>query len=113
MKIQITRPGVTDGYSFLDVDAIVDYPQSDAERLIAEGYAQAVGTTAVADGVNVDSNDDTESDTEATAKALNKLKLDKLIALAIEHDIEVAPDAKKADVVTAIIESGKSDEVLG
>ena len=99
MKIQITRPGVTDGYSFLDVDTVAEYPQSDAERLIAEGYAQAVGNT--------------ESNTEAAVKALNKLKLDKLIALAIEHDIEVAPGAKKADVVTAIIESGKSGEVLG
>ena len=112
MKIQITRPGVTDGYSFLDVDTVVEYPQSDAERLITEGYAQAVGTTtAVSDTVDIDGN--TESNTEAAVKALNKLKLDKLIALAIEHDIEVAPDAKKADVVTAIIESGKSGEVLG
>lgn len=112
MKIQITRPGVTDGYSFLDVDTVVEYPQSDAERLITEGYAQAVGTTtAVADTVDIDGN--TESNTEAAVKALNKLKLDKLIALAIEHDIEVVPDAKKADVVTAIIESGKSGEVLG
>lgn len=111
MKIQITRPGVTDGYSFLDVGTVVEYPQSDAERLITEGYAQAVGTTAVADTVDIDDN--TESNAEAAVKALNKLKLDKLIALAIEHDIEVAPDAKKADVVTAIIESGKSGEVLG
>ena len=112
MKIQITRPGVTDGYSFLDVDTVVEYPQSDAERLITEGYAQAVGTTtAVADTVDIDGN--TESNTEAAVKALNKLKLDKLIALAIEHDIDVAPGAKKADVVTAIIESGKSGEVLG
>lgn len=106
MKIQITRPGVTDGYSFLDVDTVVEYPQSDAERLIAEGYA-------VAHAVDADGNDSTEDDTATAVKALNKLKLDKLIALAIEHDIEVAPNAKKADVVTAIIESGKSGEVLG
>ena len=106
MKIQITRPGVTDGYSFLDVGTVADYPQSDAERLIAEGYA-------VAHAVDADGNDSTEDDTATAVKALNKLKLDKLIALAIEHDIEVAPDAKKADVVTAIIESGKSGEVLG
>lgn len=105
MKIQIIKRGVTDGGSFLDIGAVLEYPEQDATLLVKSGHA--VIAEAVADG-----NENTD-DTVDEAKALGKLKIDKLIALAIEHDIAVADDAKKADVITAIIESGKATEILG
>lgn len=105
MKIQIVKHGVTDGGSFLDVGAVLEYPEQDAALLVKSGYA------VIAEAI-ADDNENTD-DTVDEAKALGKLKVDKLIALAIEHDIAVADDAKKADVITAIIESGKATEILG
>ncbi len=42
MLIQITKPGVTDASSILDVGATVDYPENVAKSLITGGYAKAV-----------------------------------------------------------------------
>lgn len=109
MKIQIVRHGVTDGGSFLDVGAVLEYPEQDATLLVKSGYA-VIAETVADDATATDDNTD---DTVDEAKALGKLKADKLIALAIEHDIAVADDAKKADVIAAIIESGKAAEILG
>lgn len=39
MKVQIIKPGVTDGGSVLDVGAVVDYADAVAASLIKDGYA--------------------------------------------------------------------------
>lgn len=42
MKVKVTRVGVTCESSIMDVGAIVEVPDKDAERLIAAGYVEAV-----------------------------------------------------------------------
>ena len=48
MKVIITKPGVTDGSSVLEVGTSVDFPAQVAEGLINGGYATAEKTTKAA-----------------------------------------------------------------
>ena len=42
MKVKVTRVGVTCESSVMDVGAVLELPDVDAERLIAAGYVEAV-----------------------------------------------------------------------
>lgn len=42
MKVKVTRVGVTCDSSVMDVGAVLELPDVDAERLIAAGYVEAV-----------------------------------------------------------------------
>lgn len=42
MKVKVTRVGVTCESSVMDVGAVLELPDVDAERLIAAGYVKAV-----------------------------------------------------------------------
>lgn len=107
MFIKIIKPGVTDGSSVLDVGTVVEYPDAVAESLVNDGYAVATGDDSTDNG---DSGDLTP---ETAAKKLNKFKVDKLVALAIEHGVEVADDATKADIIAAIIAADVYADILG
>jgi hypothetical protein len=97
MKIRVTKPGVTDGNSTLDVGAETELDAKNAVSLIAGGYAEAV-----------EDADGGELTAEEMAKALDKkYKAEEIKAAAEKAGVQFGPTATKAVVIAAIIEAGK------
>jgi hypothetical protein len=107
--VLITAVGVSFGGADLDVGAIIELPEKSAAALIAEGKATAVTPTeetAVAlDKLPEGDNEPTEA--EKQAKALDgQYKRDELYEAAKEAGVDIAFDAKKGEIVAAVIAQG-------
>lgn len=100
MKVRITKTGVTDNSSILEVGAVIEIDELNGNSLIAGEYAEAVEEAS-------------EPTAEEMAKALDKkYKADELKAAAANAGVEFAQDANKAEVVSAVIEAGKYADLM-
>lgn len=102
MKVTILKQGVTDHNSLLEVGAVIEIDDRNGASLIAGGYAEAV-----------EGDEDAEPTAEEMAKALDKkYNADELKAAATAAGVTYADNAKKGEVVAAIIEAGKYAELM-
>lgn len=105
-KVTIIGPGVSLGGQDVPVGDVIEVSEKSAAALIASGHAE--GDLAVADpntGGQGGSNEPTEA--EKQAEALDgQYKRDELYAAAKEAGVDIAFDAKKAEIVAAVIAQG-------
>lgn len=102
MKIRITKPGVTDHSSILDVGTVIEIDDKNGASLVASEYAEAVEEAKQEDPT-----------AEEMTKALDKkFKADELKAAATEVGVEFAQDATKAEVIVAVIEADKYADIM-
>ena len=108
MKIEIVKTGVTDHSSLLDVGTVIEIDDKNGASLIAGGYAVAVEVE--------DDEEDEGGKTptfEEMAKALDKkFNAENLKAAATAVGVAFPADAKKSDVVAAVINAGKYADLM-
>ena len=103
MKICITKLGVTDHGSILEVGTITEIDDRNGASLVAGGYADAVEDEP--------GHDDPTA--EEMAKALDKkYNAEDLKAAATAAGVEYAANAKKSEVVAAVLEAGKYADLM-
>lgn len=100
MKVRITKTGVTNNSSILEVGTVIEIDELNGKSLIAGEYAEAVEEVQ-------------EPTVEEMAKALDKkYKADELKEAAAKAGAEFAQDANKAEVISTVIESGKYADLM-
>ena len=114
MKVRLLKP-VTLESSEVPAGEIIDVSELSAGALIEEGAAEATeGPT----GSEPPAGDQTTGETEEQAAeklraALDsKYKRDELADAAKEAGVEFAFDAKKAEIVSAVMAAGKAEALL-
>lgn len=99
MKIEITKDGVTDHSSILDVGAVIELDDVNAASLVKAEYAIAAEDTR---------EDPGELTTEQMAKNLDyAYKADALKEGAVVAGVKFDDKATKGAVIAAVIEAGK------
>lgn len=131
-KIKITKPGVTVGRSEIPVGDVIDLPTADADSLIADGFAKAekvaaaqtaendpegdekTGEVQTPSGTPGGSTDDGQDDEVVKIrKALDaQYNKDDLIKAAKDAGVEFEYDAKKAEIIEAVIAQNKAAVLL-
>lgn len=102
MKVRITKAGVTDHGSLLEVNAVIEIDDKNGASLIVGDYAEAV-----------EEDEHVEPTANDMAKTLDKkYKADELKAAATAVGVEFAEGANKGDVVVAIIAAGKYADLM-
>lgn len=124
MKVRLLE-SVTWNYTNVEPGEVVDLPEKSAKALIEEGKAEAAEEQPPADpnaGSATGGEDttpeqptagdgdvvDPEEERAKLTTALDKLKRDELADKAKELGIEFKYDAKKGDVIDAVIDAGKA-----
>lgn len=106
MIIKIIKEGVTFGPSVLDVGTETKIDEASGLRLIKDGWAELVE-------VIEPPADDTTPTYEEMTEALDSLyKADDLKTKAKELGVEFDAKATKGDVIAAVIEAGKYDDLV-
>jgi hypothetical protein len=109
-----------DNGSRIEIGATLTLDDERAQALINEGAAEAVGEKAApkqpektADELAAEAEKEAAEARAKVYKALDaQYKVDDLKAAAQGADVEFTADAKKADVINAIIDQGKAEQLL-
>lgn len=138
MLVEIIKIGVTENGKDVPVGETRETDEASAKALAADGYVKIVAENAFKDPITNSEggqdelpgtgeqnaaggqqlnegviNDVVDNSTEMIKKALdNQYKRDDLYEAAKAAGVEIAYDAKKADIVDAVVAQGKADVVL-
>jgi hypothetical protein len=118
MPFYLLKESVTSNGAHIEAGEVMELTEKSGNALVEEGKAEAVEPEG--EPVNPPSDDEggedngQEPDDEAkVAKALDdQYKRDELAKAAKEAGVEFAYDAKKGDILNAVMEQGKADLLL-